>query len=211
MIGWVIRIFISREANVVLRIYNTLIRPHILYCTPAWSSVSRHGILRVIFVTYPQSRQSRISINRMHLCKHIYDQKTSNTCVWADYVGWQTEKCVGVMKIYIHSDSQSYGQSQSYTRRFARGSEGASEWPACASGVERCSGTRLRSFFQRSRDARAWIWNNSVVKKLWVTREVPRLSSSPYLCCSRPHLQTSSDSFEKYEEECHSLIIFMTK
>ena len=33
MIGWMVRNFISREANVVLKMYNTLIRPHTEYCT----------------------------------------------------------------------------------------------------------------------------------------------------------------------------------
>ena len=39
MIGWMVRNFISREANGVLKIYKTEIRPHIGYCTQAWDPV----------------------------------------------------------------------------------------------------------------------------------------------------------------------------
>ena len=42
-IRWIVRNFISRETNVILEIYKTLIRPHIEYCTQAWATVSRHG------------------------------------------------------------------------------------------------------------------------------------------------------------------------
>ena len=41
MIGWMVRNFISREANVVLKIYETLIRPHIEYCILAQVPISR--------------------------------------------------------------------------------------------------------------------------------------------------------------------------
>ena len=37
MIGWIVRNFILREANVVLKIYETLIRSHTEYCTEAWA------------------------------------------------------------------------------------------------------------------------------------------------------------------------------
>ena len=35
MIGWIVRNIISKETNVVLKIYKT-IRPQIEYCTQAW-------------------------------------------------------------------------------------------------------------------------------------------------------------------------------
>ena len=38
-----VRNFILREPNVVLKIYKMLIRPHIEYCTHVWAPVSRHG------------------------------------------------------------------------------------------------------------------------------------------------------------------------
>ena len=40
-IGWKIRNIISRETNVVLKMYKTLIRPYIEYCTQAWALVNR--------------------------------------------------------------------------------------------------------------------------------------------------------------------------
>ena len=43
MIGSMVRHFISREANVVLKIYKILIRLHIVSYTQALSPVSRHG------------------------------------------------------------------------------------------------------------------------------------------------------------------------
>ena len=42
MIGWMFRNFISREANIVLKIYTTPIRPYIEYCTRVWAPVLRH-------------------------------------------------------------------------------------------------------------------------------------------------------------------------
>ena len=36
MTGWMVRNFISRDANIVSKICKTQIRPHIKYCTWAW-------------------------------------------------------------------------------------------------------------------------------------------------------------------------------
>ena len=47
MIAWMVRKFISREVN-VLKIYKTLIKPHIEYCTPARAHISRHRNWRVM-------------------------------------------------------------------------------------------------------------------------------------------------------------------
>ena len=43
MIGWKIRKFISRETNIAFKMYKTLIKPHIEYCTMALAPVSIHG------------------------------------------------------------------------------------------------------------------------------------------------------------------------
>ena len=48
MIGWIVTYFISKEANIVLRIYKIQMRLHIENCTLAWSQVSRHRNERVI-------------------------------------------------------------------------------------------------------------------------------------------------------------------
>lgn len=42
-IGWVLRNIQSRDAFVITRVYKTLIRPHVEYCTQAWAPVARHG------------------------------------------------------------------------------------------------------------------------------------------------------------------------
>ena len=47
-IGWMVSNFISREVNVVLKIYKTLKWPHIEYCTQAWVPVWRHENWSVI-------------------------------------------------------------------------------------------------------------------------------------------------------------------
>ena len=44
----IIRKFISKETNIVLKIYKTLIRPHKEYFTQSWASVLRHGKWRVM-------------------------------------------------------------------------------------------------------------------------------------------------------------------
>ena len=48
MIGWMVRNFISRDTNVILKRYKTLIRPHLEYCTQAWAPISTHGNCSVI-------------------------------------------------------------------------------------------------------------------------------------------------------------------
>ena len=40
----------QREANIVLKIYKTLIKPHIEYCTQAWALVLRHRNWSVILI-----------------------------------------------------------------------------------------------------------------------------------------------------------------
>ena len=47
MIGWMVS-NISKEVKVVLKIYKTLKRPHIEYCTQAWAPVLRHRNWSVI-------------------------------------------------------------------------------------------------------------------------------------------------------------------
>ena len=41
--GWVMRNILSRDAYVIVKVYKTLIRPHVEYCTQAWAPVARHG------------------------------------------------------------------------------------------------------------------------------------------------------------------------
>jgi hypothetical protein len=41
--GWIMRNMLSRDAYVITRLYKTLIRPHVEYCTQAWAPVARHG------------------------------------------------------------------------------------------------------------------------------------------------------------------------
>ena len=42
-IWWTIRNILSRSGYVITRVYKTLIRPHLEYCTQAWAPVARHG------------------------------------------------------------------------------------------------------------------------------------------------------------------------
>ena len=37
------RNILSRDAHVITKVYKTLIRPHVEYCTQAWAPVARHG------------------------------------------------------------------------------------------------------------------------------------------------------------------------
>ena len=48
MLGWLSRTIISRERDVMVRLYKSLIRPHLEYCTQAWSPVVKHGSWNVI-------------------------------------------------------------------------------------------------------------------------------------------------------------------
>ena len=43
MISWVARNMISRDRDVMLLVYKSLIRPHIEYCVQIWSPMPRHG------------------------------------------------------------------------------------------------------------------------------------------------------------------------
>ena len=51
MICWITRNLISREKSLMLRIYKSLIRPHLEYCVQLWSPAPEHGnwflILRI--------------------------------------------------------------------------------------------------------------------------------------------------------------------
>ena len=59
MISWIVRSLALRAANVVLKIHKTLIRPHKVYCTQVWATVSRHGNWSVILIL--QSIQRRMT------------------------------------------------------------------------------------------------------------------------------------------------------
>ena len=43
MIAWVTRSFISRDKDVMLQIYKSMIRPHMEYCVQLWSPLPAHG------------------------------------------------------------------------------------------------------------------------------------------------------------------------
>ena len=43
MIAWVTRNMISREKNVMLHVYKTVIRHHVEYCVQVWAPVAKHG------------------------------------------------------------------------------------------------------------------------------------------------------------------------
>ena len=57
MLGWLVRNIISRETNVVLKIYLTLIRPHIEYSTDTEAPVSRLGNCSVILILEGMQRR----------------------------------------------------------------------------------------------------------------------------------------------------------
>ena len=48
LIAWVTRTFISREKEVMLMIYKSMIRPHMEYCVQLWSPLPAHGNWRLI-------------------------------------------------------------------------------------------------------------------------------------------------------------------
>ena len=43
MICWISRNLISREKSLMLRVYKTLIRPHLEYCVQLWNPATEHG------------------------------------------------------------------------------------------------------------------------------------------------------------------------
>ena len=43
VMGWVVRNVVTREQQVMINIYKSLIRPHLEYCVQIWSPVARHG------------------------------------------------------------------------------------------------------------------------------------------------------------------------
>ena len=43
MIAWIVRNIISREEEVMLLLYKTIIRPHLEYCVQVWSPAAHHG------------------------------------------------------------------------------------------------------------------------------------------------------------------------
>lgn len=49
MVAWVTRSLISRDSEVMLQIYKSMIRPHIEYCVQLWSPLPNHGNWGLIF------------------------------------------------------------------------------------------------------------------------------------------------------------------
>ena len=41
--GWVTRSVISREADVMINIYKSLVRPNLEYCVQLWNPIPKHG------------------------------------------------------------------------------------------------------------------------------------------------------------------------
>ena len=48
LIAWVTRSFVSRDQEVMLHIYKSMIRPHMEYCVQLWSPLPTHGNWRLI-------------------------------------------------------------------------------------------------------------------------------------------------------------------
>jgi hypothetical protein len=48
MICWIVRIMITRERNVMLTIYKSLIRPHLKYCVQLWNPAVAHGNWQIV-------------------------------------------------------------------------------------------------------------------------------------------------------------------
>ena len=42
-IGWVTSSVISREADVMINIYKSLVRPNLEYCVQLWNPIPKHG------------------------------------------------------------------------------------------------------------------------------------------------------------------------
>ena len=66
MIGWMVRNFISREAN-VLKIYKILIRLHVEYCTQVWAPMSRHGNWSIMRFESTQEDKNNKKSKRLQL------------------------------------------------------------------------------------------------------------------------------------------------
>lgn len=68
-IGWTMRNILSRSAYVIMRVYKTLIRPHLEYCTQAWAPVARHGNWKLILkLEGVQRRVTRLIGDLKNLC-----------------------------------------------------------------------------------------------------------------------------------------------
>lgn len=57
LISWILRHIISRDKDIMLRIYKTLIRPNLEYCTQIWAPTPRHGNWQTIFNLESVQRQ----------------------------------------------------------------------------------------------------------------------------------------------------------
>ena len=67
MIAWVTRTFVSREKEVMLKIYKSMIRPHIEYCVQLWSPLPAHGNWRLILAIEDVQRKFTRLINNIGL------------------------------------------------------------------------------------------------------------------------------------------------
>ena len=48
LIGWTCRNVISRDKDVLLNIYKSLVRPHLEYCTQLWNPIAKFGKWKII-------------------------------------------------------------------------------------------------------------------------------------------------------------------
>ena len=64
---WVIRNIISREPDVMLKTYKSIVRPHLEYCCQAWSPNARHGNWKTIMEIESVQRTFTRFINGMDL------------------------------------------------------------------------------------------------------------------------------------------------
>ena len=75
-IGWVTRNVISREANVMLNIYKSLVRPNLEYCVQLWNPLPSHGNWALIMEVESVQREFTRIIDNFGLLP--YKQRLAN-------------------------------------------------------------------------------------------------------------------------------------
>ena len=69
-IGWVTRNVISREADVMLNIYKSLVRPNLEYCVQLWNPVPKHGNWAIIMELESVQRKFTRLIDKIGLLSY---------------------------------------------------------------------------------------------------------------------------------------------
>ena len=67
MIAWVNRTFVSREKDLMLKIYKSMIRPHLEYCVQLWSPLPAHGNWKLILAIEDVQRNFTRQIDNVGL------------------------------------------------------------------------------------------------------------------------------------------------